>query len=80
MRILYWPLRSPFSASSRFPGVFRRHQTVSRVQAVEPQHGLPLESLERLNPVAFEKDTGSLVAETYNHSLPYQIICYTSSV
>ncbi|MDO9531774.1 MAG: hypothetical protein Q7O12_06540 [Deltaproteobacteria bacterium] len=25
------------------------------MQAVEPQHGWPLESLERLNPNAFEK-------------------------
>jgi hypothetical protein len=41
-----------------------RHQTVRGVQAVEPQHGLPLESLERLNPSAFEKGAGPLVAET----------------
>jgi hypothetical protein len=44
-----------------------RHQAVRGVQAVEPQHGLPLESLKRLNPNAFEKGASPLVAETYNH-------------
>ena len=37
------------------------------MQAVETQHGLPLESLERLNPLALEKSAGPPVSKTYNH-------------
>jgi hypothetical protein len=33
------------------------------VQAIKAQHGLPLKSLERLNPLALEKGTGPLVPE-----------------
>jgi len=60
-------LAIPLEPFQPIPRRVERYQAISRMEAVERQHGLPLESLERLNPDTLEKGAGPLAAETYNH-------------
>jgi len=57
----------PFESVSR--GV-QSHQSVRRMQPVEPQHGLPLKPLKCLDPFSLKKAACPLVAEIYDHLTP----------
>jgi hypothetical protein len=50
-------------------GGIKGPNTVRRVKPFEPQQGLPLKTLKRLNPFALEKRPCLLIPKTYDHRL-----------